>query len=110
MDRFCPLGLEVGVKECEMGVLILGIIVDVLVHIAIKDLQGLSIDWTPSSSRDFAVLDPSELVVLAPEIGLEDFGRRREPEQGRVSSRNTVACSCRSGVNKKSRADCSRSD
>jgi hypothetical protein len=93
-----------------MGVLILGIIMDVLVHITIKDFQGLGVDWIPSSSRDFAVLDPSELVVLAPEIGLEDFGRRREPEQGRVSRRDTAACSCRSGVNKKSRADCSRTD
>src|SRR4029077_11071694 len=97
MDRLCSLGLQVGVKECEMGVLILGIIVDVLVHIAIKDFQGLGIDRTPSSSRDFAVLDACEFVVLAPEIGLENFGRRREPEQGRVSCCDTAASSsCRS--------------
>src|SRR6266481_5633120 len=66
--RSRSLGDQVCVKECEMGVLILGIIMDVLIHISIKDFQGLGVDWTPSSSRDFAVLDPSELVVLAPEI------------------------------------------
>src|SRR4029077_10471838 len=97
MDRLCSLGLQVGVKECEMGVLILGIIVDVLVHIAIKDFQGLGIDRTPSSSLDFTVLNPSELVVLEPKIGLEGFDRRRKPEQGRVSCCDSAACSsCRS--------------
>jgi hypothetical protein len=79
------LGDQVCVKESEMGVLILGIIMDVLVHIPIKDFQGLGVGWIPGSSRDFVVWDASELVVLDPEIGLEDFGRRREPEQSRVS-------------------------
>ena len=68
-----------------MGVLILGIIMDVLVHISIKGFYSLGVDWIATSSRDFAVLDACEFVVLAPEIGLENFGRRREPEQGSVS-------------------------
>ena len=88
-----------------MGVLILGIVMDVLVHISIKHFQGLGVDWIPSSSRDFAVWDSSEFVVLDPEIGLESFGCRRKPEQGRISRCDTAACSCRSGVNKKSCAD-----
>jgi hypothetical protein len=67
-----------------MAELILGIIMDVLVHISIKDFQGLGVGWIASSPRDFAVLDPCEFVILDPEIGFENFGRRREPEHGRV--------------------------
>src|SRR4029077_185460 len=96
MDRLCSLGDQVCVKECEMGVLILGIIMDVLVHIPIENFQGLGVDWIATSSRDFAVLDACELVVLAPEIGLENFSRCREPEQGRVPWYKSAACSCRS--------------
>src|SRR5437879_883443 len=95
MDRLCSLGDQVCVKECEMGALILGIIMDVLVHISIKDFQGLGVDWIPSSSRDFAVLDASQLIVLDPEIGFEDFGCRREPKQGRIPCCYSAACSCR---------------
>jgi len=52
--------------------LILGIVVDVLVHVAIKDLKRGGVEWTPGSSWDFAILDSSEFVILLPQISLKD--------------------------------------
>jgi hypothetical protein len=35
-------------------------------------------------------LDSPEFIVLHPEIGLEDFRRRREPEQGGIAGCESV--------------------
>ena len=43
MDRLCSLGLQVCVKECEMGVLILGIIMDVLVHVSVQHSKRIMV-------------------------------------------------------------------
>jgi hypothetical protein len=80
---------QVCVKECEVGALILGIIMDILIHIPIQDFQGFGVDWIASSAWFFAVLDSTELIVLDPKIGLEDFRRSRESEKGRITG-----CDC----------------
>jgi hypothetical protein len=53
-----------------MGEFILGVVVDVLVHVAVELLQSFGIMRVPAAARDFAVLDSAELVVLLPQIGL----------------------------------------
>ena len=58
--------------------------------------SGGGVDWITSSTRDFAVLDACEFVVLEPKVGLEYFRRCCEPEQRRVSRSETAACSRRS--------------
>ncbi len=68
-----------------MGSLILGVIVDVLIHVPVEDFQGIRVIWIPASVRLLAVLDTAELVVLDPEIGLEDLRRGREPQHGGVA-------------------------
>ena len=68
-----------------MGALILSVIVDVLVHVPIKHFQGIGIGLIPSSAWFFPVLDAPELVVLDPEVRLEDFRRRRKPEHGGIA-------------------------
>ena len=79
------LGHQVGVDEREVGELILGIVVDILVHVPIEHFQGSGVGGTPTPAWDFAVLDASQFVVLLPEIGFEGLERSQEPEYGRVS-------------------------
>ena len=73
-----------------MSSLILGIIMDVLVHVPIKNFQGFGVDRISCAARNFTVWDSSQLIVLDPEISLEDFRSRREPEQGGIASCNWV--------------------
>src|SRR5207248_9036814 len=47
--------------------------------------QRFGVGWIPSSARFFAVLDSCEFVILDPQIGLQDFCRRRESEQSGVA-------------------------
>ena len=68
-----------------MGELILGIIVDLLGHVLIELLDSLLVSWNWSSARHFAVWDARELVILDPEIGLENFDRGSKPEQGGIA-------------------------
>src|SRR6266702_4945591 len=90
VDGIGTLGDQVGVEEREVADLILGIVVDILVHVPIEHFQGSGVGGTPAPPWDFAVLDASQFVVLLPEIGFEDFGRRQEPENGRVSRCETA--------------------
>src|SRR5438105_9945052 len=85
MDWLRALRDQVCVKECEMSALILVVVVDVYIHILIERYQSFGVGWIPSSARFFAVLDSSEFVILDPEIGLQDFRRRRESEQSSVA-------------------------
>ncbi len=90
VDGIPTLGNQVRVYEREVGELILGIVVDILGHVPIQHLQGSGVGWTPAPAWDFAVLDASQFVVLLPQIGFEDFGRRQEPENGLVSRCETA--------------------
>ena len=65
--------------------LIIGVVVDVLIHVFVQHREGGGVQWVASSARDFGVLDATELVVLDPKVGLEYFCRRCEPKQCRVS-------------------------
>jgi hypothetical protein len=40
---------------------------------------------SPMAAGQLAVRDPAELVVLLPQVGLEELGRRQELEDGHVS-------------------------
>ena len=74
-----------------MGELIFGVVVDILVHVAVKDLKGSGIGCNSTPAWDFAVLDSPQFVVLHPKVGLEDFGRRQEPQDCRISLGETPA-------------------
>ena len=49
-----------------MGNLIIGVIMDILIHVLIENLNSGGIGWAPSSAGDFWVLDAAEFVVLLP--------------------------------------------
>ncbi len=73
-----------------MGNLIIGVIMDILIHVFIEDLNGGGIGRVPSSPWDFGVLDSAKFVVLLPQIGFDEFCCRQEPKNIRVSPRETA--------------------
>ena len=54
-----------------MAILIIGIVGDVLGHIAIKNLQVGDVRLTYGVGRT----DPAEFVILLPQVGLDYLGR-----------------------------------
>ena len=77
-----------------MGDLIVGVVVDVLIHVIVQHLKRRGVGRTPSPARDFVVLDPAELVILLPQIGFDEFYCRQESENVRVSPWETAATIC----------------
>src|SRR6185369_4048059 len=71
---------EVRVDEDLMCEFVFRIVVDVLVHIFIENRESSGVGRTSTSTRNFTVLDPSKLVVLLPQISLENFGCGQKPE------------------------------
>jgi hypothetical protein len=80
IDGICAFRNQVRIDEREVADLILGIVVYILGHVPIQHLKGSNVAWTPAPPWDFAVLDASQFVVLLPQIGFDDFGRRQENE------------------------------
>src|SRR6266540_1538499 len=69
--RSRSLGLQVGVEELVMSNLIIGVVMDVVSHFILNNLQGLSIVRIATAAWDFVILDAAEFVVLDPKVGLE---------------------------------------
>ena len=54
-----------------MSDLIIGVVMDVVLHFILNNLQGLGIGWIAMAALDFVVLGAAEFVVLNPKVGLE---------------------------------------
>src|SRR4030088_70775 len=67
IDRRLALGHQVGVEERRVAQFIVGIIGDVLSHIAIKVAQSRYVGRIASA-------DSSQFVILLPQINLYEFG------------------------------------
>src|ERR1043166_5084429 len=116
------LGDQIRVEERVVSDLIIGVVVDIVLHFILNYFQGLRIIWIATAAWNFVVLDATEFVVLDPKIGLENLKCRREPEQGSVSRCETTRtrtrgwqrprrslCGC-GDCGKQSRANCSSSE
>src|SRR5262245_13939507 len=57
-------GDQVRVEEPVMSDLIIGVVMDVVSHFILNNLQGLNIGWIASAAWDFGVRDAAEFVVL----------------------------------------------
>ena len=68
-----------------MGPLILGVVVDVLIHVLIQLRYRVVVSGISGAVWFFTVLDSSEFVVLNPEIGFENFRCGGEPEKSSVA-------------------------
>ena len=90
IDGLGPFRSQIGVNEREMADLIVGVVVDVLVHVLVQHRKRRGIGRIPGSARNFVVLDAAEFVVLLPQIGFDDFCCRQESENVRVSLRETA--------------------
>src|SRR5882724_1821556 len=110
IDGLGPFRSQIGVKERGVGDLIIGVIMDILIHVLIEDRNGGGIGRVPSSTWDFAVLDAAELVVLLPQIGFDEFRCRQEPKNIRVTPRKTATRSGRGSISQQSSADSSCSN
>src|SRR5260370_5593617 len=106
---------QIRINELEVGDFILSIIVNVLGHIPVELLKCRNVGCASScNSRNFAVLDSPEFVVLDPQIAFDDFGRRQKPqnchiapggdfdpgltEEGRTTAKQPRGRSCRNQV------------
>ena len=85
VDRFRAVRPEICVDEVRVALLVVGVVVDVLGEILVQHRQGPGVGLVPASARAFAVLDPAELVVLLPQIGLEELRRSQELQNGHVA-------------------------
>src|SRR5213080_3664452 len=89
--RSRSLGLQVRVEEGVVSNLIIGVVMDVVSHFILNNLQGLSIVRIATAAWDFVILDAAKFVVLDPKVRLEYLQRRWEPKQCRVSWCETTA-------------------
>src|SRR5512132_1427635 len=91
-----------------MSNLIIGVVMDVVLHFILNNLQGVRVGFIATAARNFVILGAAEFVVLNPKIGLDKFQRCWKPEQCRVSWCETAAnCFCRAGAAQQPHADCS---
>jgi len=60
--------------------LVVGVVVDVLRHVFVEHLQGFRVCLAARSGGLLCVLDAAELVVLLPQVRLEQLCGRKEPE------------------------------
>src|SRR5438552_10753901 len=76
--RIRSSGDQVRVEELMMSDLIIGVVMDVLIHVFVHHREGLSIVWIAMAAWDFVILDAAEFVVLNPKVGLEYLQSRWE--------------------------------
>src|SRR4029450_9223906 len=65
------LGDQIGVEEPPLSELIIGVVMDVVSHFILNNLQGVRVGFIATAAWDFVVLDATEFVVLEPKVGLE---------------------------------------
>jgi hypothetical protein len=85
VDRLRAVRLQVSVDESEVADLVVGVVVDVLIHVLVQYSHSVVVGGVAAAAGDFAVLDARQLVVLLPHIGLEDLGGSQEAKNRRVA-------------------------
>src|SRR5438132_2476793 len=93
-DRRATVRRQVAVDEAEMRELILGVVVDVLSHVSIELCERIRVGLVSSPAGYLAVLNATQLVVLLPEVGLENFERGKESENCSVALREASTRRC----------------
>ena len=77
VNWLCALRKQIGIEEGGVAELILGIVVDILRHVSIEDVQRRGVGHASARRQawEFAILSPSEFGVLQPEIAFDKFDR-----------------------------------
>jgi hypothetical protein len=76
--------------------LVVGVIGNILRHIAIEILQGGNIRWIPGIGIVVMIYDASEFVILLPQIGLNELDRCGEPQERDIALAKVVPPSANS--------------
>src|SRR5438093_12503987 len=76
--RSRSVGDQVRVEEGMVSDFIIGVVVDILIHVFVQLREGLGIVWVASPARAFRVLDAAEFVRLAPKVSLDYLHARWE--------------------------------
>jgi hypothetical protein len=84
INRVGAPGNQVRINKREVAELIVSIVVNILIHIPIEHAKGSRVRRVPRPAGNFAVLDASQLIVLLPQIGFEDFRGSQEAENSDV--------------------------
>src|SRR4051812_15923533 len=71
-------GNQIRVEELVMSDLIISVVMDVVLHFILNNLQGVGVGFIAMAAWDFLVRDTAEFVVLNPKVGLECLQRRWE--------------------------------
>ena len=83
VDWLRAFRLQIGVQEGRMAQLIIGIVADVLGHVTIEILKCSLVGRISSCGSP-------QLVVLLPQIALDEFGRRQKSQDCNVASGKCV--------------------
>src|SRR5206468_2850615 len=65
------LGDQIRVEEGMMSDLVIGVVMDVVLHFILNNLQGIRVGFIAIAAWTFVVLDAAEFAALDPKVGLE---------------------------------------
>src|SRR5579871_1722041 len=86
IDRIGADGLKERVDEGEVALLVIRVVMDVLRHVTVENLQGRHVKRAAAVYAGFfPILCPAEFGVLLPEIAFENFGCGEESQNGDVA-------------------------
>jgi len=68
-----------------MARLVVGDVMNVLGDIGIDPPQSFGVDSIAAASRNFAVLDPAQFVVLGVKVSFEGFSSSQELQDGNIA-------------------------
>ena len=75
-----------------MANFVIGVVVDILIHIFVENREGFCIEWVSSyETRELGILNTSKLLVLKPQICLDDFGCGEETQDGGITACEAAA-------------------
>src|SRR5690242_7343054 len=78
---------EIRVQEVLMADLIVGDVVDVLRDVGIDSIKSPRVLTIAGSTKNLAVWDPTQFVVLGVEVGLERLSGGEEPQHRHITGR-----------------------
>ena len=73
-----------------MGDFVVGIVVNVLGKVRVQYGKRSGVGGIAGPAGNFPVLNPSEFVVLNPEVAFEDFSCSRKAKECRISLRESL--------------------
>jgi hypothetical protein len=74
-----------------MALLVVGDVMNVLRKIGIDSPQSFGVDSIAASSRNFAIPDSSQFVILVVKVSLKGFSCGQEPQDGGIAFREAAA-------------------